>query len=221
MEWIEGTRRRALDRQALLARAAGYPYVWLDLGTGDGRYVTHLAAALPRWLVVGVDACREPLRERSRKAGPNTLFVVANALALPAELDGIAHRVSINFPWGSLLRAVATGDRPVLQNLRQACSPGALLEVIIGLDPERDRTEVLRLGLEPMTVAYIDSTLKPRYREAGFEMRDRGVLPDEAWPRLQTTWAKRLRGNASRSVFRLVARAVPQPWLVELHNDGT
>jgi hypothetical protein len=82
------------------------------------------------------------------------------------------------------------------------------LEVILGLDPDRDRSEVARLGLEAMSVAYVDSTLTPKYRDAGFEVLERGVLPAGDWPQIQTSWAKRLRGSSSRSVFYVVARAV-------------
>ena len=186
------------------------------IGTGDCVYVYQSALHNPRKLYIGVDASPRPLEKVSEKIHrkptkgglPNALFVQAAVEDLPSELDGVADEVHVHFPWGSLLRAVATGDSSVLQNLRRLCSPGALLEVILGIDPDRDRTEVERLGLEPLSVAYIDSTLTPRYREAGFEVTERGVLPEEAWSRLQTSWAKRLGGSSSRSVFYIVARAV-------------
>lgn len=187
----------------------------IDIGTGDGLYVYQSARRNPRKFYIGVDASPRPLEKVSEKIHrkpskgglPNALFVQAAVEDLPAELDGIADEVHVHFPWGSLLRGVATGDRRVLQNLRRVCSPGALLEVILGLDPERDRTEMERLGLEPLSVAFIDSILTPRYRKEGFEVMDRGVLPEEDWLRLQTSWAKRLRGGGGRSVFHIVARA--------------
>ena len=40
--------------------------------------------------VVGVDAYRENLRKASRRAPDNALYNVANALALPRELGGMA-----------------------------------------------------------------------------------------------------------------------------------
>ena len=83
-----------------------------------------------------------------------------------------------------------------------------MLKVIIGLDPDRDRAEVLRLGLAPFSIAYIDSTLTPRYKKGGFEVVERGMLPPAEWPKLETSWARRLRGDGSRSVFYILARAV-------------
>jgi 16S rRNA (adenine(1408)-N(1))-methyltransferase len=193
----------------------------IDIGTGDGLYVYQSARSNPRKFYIGVDASPRPLEKVSEKIHrkpakgglPNALFVQAAVEDLPSEQDGVADEVHIHFPWGSLLRAAATGDRLVLQNLRRICSPGALLEVIFGLDPDRDRTEIIRLGLESLSVAYIDSTLTAKYREAGFEVLERGELPSSAWPQLQTSWAKRLQGNSGRSVFCLVARAMDSPSL--------
>jgi hypothetical protein len=120
----------------------------------------------------------------------------------------VADEVHVHFPWGSLLRAVASGDRAVLQNLRRICSQGALLEVVIGLDPSRDRSEIERLGLPALSTDYLDSVLLPRYRDAGFEIFERGTLLPAAWPTLHTSWARRLQGNINRSLFYFIARAI-------------
>lgn len=194
MELINGRHRHALDRAALLARAAAYPYVWLDLGTGDGRFVAHLATALPRWLVVGVDTCREPLRERSRAAAPNALFVIANALALPGELDGLAHRVSINFPWGSLLEGLVAGDVGLLGGLNRVTRPDALLEVRL------NGGAVAELGLTPEAcLERVQHTLSA----AGWWCGPATQLQRRQLRSLPTTWARRLAHG-------------PQPWALTL-----
>ncbi|MGH9675172.1 MAG: hypothetical protein ACRD44_18530, partial [Bryobacteraceae bacterium] len=96
------------------------------------------------------------------------------------------------------------GDAAVLGNLRRICAPGASLEVVIGLDQERDRTETERLGIAPMTREYVDTVLAARYHEAGFELLP--ARPTVAWP--QTTWAKRLRGGDGRRLFHVTGRAL-------------
>lgn len=169
----------------------------------------------PERFYIGVDANPRPLekvseqihRKPAKGGAPNALFVQAAVEELPPELDGVADEVHVQFPWGSLLGAVVLGEPVVLQNLRRICSPRARLEVVIGLDPERDRSEMDRLGLPPMSLPYIDSALASRYREAGFEVLARGLLPAADWAKLQTTWAKRLRGGGNRQVFYVVARA--------------
>jgi 16S rRNA (adenine(1408)-N(1))-methyltransferase len=189
--------------------------VVIDVGTGDGLFVYECARRNPNKFYIGIDANPRPLEKVSEKIHrkpakgglPNVLFLQAAMEDLPSELDGVADEVHVHFPWGSLLRAVAAGDGAVLRNLRRVCSPGALLEVVIGLDPDRDRSEIERLGLRPISTAYVDSVLAPNYRDVGFEIVERGVIPASEWPRLQTSWAKRLRGNTSRPLVYIIARA--------------
>lgn len=188
----------------------------IDLGTGDGRFVVESARRHPEKLYVGVDANPRPLEKiserihrRPAKGGlPNVLFVQAAVEVLPADLDGIASEVYVHFPWGSLLRAVAAGDPLILGNLRRISAPGALLRVVIGMDPNRDRTELERLEIEPLSLAMIDAALAPRYLEAGFEILERRALSASDWAQLETSWAKRLRGAGGRSVFLIAAQAV-------------
>ncbi|HYO90624.1 MAG TPA: class I SAM-dependent methyltransferase [Pyrinomonadaceae bacterium] len=187
----------------------------IDIGTGDGLFVYQCARENPKKFYIGVDANTRPLEKLSEKVHrkpakgglPNVLFLQASVEDLPPELDKVANEVHIHFPWGSLLQAVAAGHTQALQNIRRVCADGALLEIVIGLDPERDRTELARLSLPPLTVEHVDSVLAIKYREAGFEIRERGVTPASVWPELRTSWAKRLKGNANRSLLYIIARA--------------
>jgi 16S rRNA (adenine(1408)-N(1))-methyltransferase len=187
----------------------------IDIGTGDGLFVYQCAREHPRKFYIGIDANPRPLEKISEKIHrkpskgglSNVIFIQAAVEDLPTELDAVANEVHIHFPWGSLLRGVATGDQAVLSNLRRICSQGALLEVVIGLDPERDRSEIERLGLPVLSTAFIDSVLFPKYSDAGFEIFEQGVLSPTEWPGLQTSWAKRLQGNVGRSVIYIIARA--------------
>ena len=190
--------------------------VIIDIGTGDGRFVYQSARQNPNKLYIGIDPNARPLEKISEKihrkpakgGAPNVLFVQASVEDLPSELNGVADEVHVHFPWGSLLRAVATGDVAMLQNLRRICSPGALLEVVIGLDPARDQTEIDRLGLTSLSLEFIDKQLVPNYGAAGFEVIERGVLAASEWPEFNTSWAKRLQGNESRAITYLIARAI-------------
>lgn len=184
----------------------------IDIGTGDGLFVYQCARSNPNKFFIGIDPNIRPLEKVSEKIHrspnkgglPNVLFLQAAIEDLPAELQGVADEVHVHFPWGSLLRIVVAGDQTGLQNLRRICSPGAILEVLIGLDPERDRSEINRLGLS----AELDkSEISARYRAAGFETIEQGILEQSEWPKLQTSWAKRLRGNQARNLIYIIARA--------------
>ena len=187
----------------------------IDIGTGDGLFVYQSARRNPQKFYIGVDASPRPLEKVSEKVHrkpakgglPNVLFVQAAVEDLPPELDNVADEVHIHFPWGSLLRAVAAGDLEVLRNLRRICAEKALLEVVIGLDPERDISELERLELPPLSLEHVDSVLAPEYRNAGFEIFESGIIAPSEWPEFQTSWAKRLKGNTSRSLLYIIARA--------------
>lgn len=190
--------------------------VIIDIGTGDGRFVYQSARQNPNKLYIGIDPNARSLEKISEKihrkpakgGAPNVLFIQAAVEDLPPELNGVADEVHVHFPWGSLLRAVATGEITVLQNLRRICAPGALLEIVIGLDPARDQTEIERLGLTPLSIEFIEKQLAPNYRAAGFQIIERGILAASEWPELSTSWAKRLHGNDQRNIAYIIARAV-------------
>jgi hypothetical protein len=95
----------------------------------------------------------------------------------------------------------------VLDGLHRIASQGAWLEVLIGIDEDRDAREAERLRLPALTDEYLQSPLSPRYAQAGFDVRRTGLIPQSEWQHLETTWAKRLRGNDRRRMVFVVARA--------------
>lgn len=150
----------------------------------------------PNKFYIGIDPNVRPLEKISEKihrkpakgGTPNVLFIQSAVEDLPPELDGVADEVHVHFPWGSLLRAVATGDLDVLRNVRRICSHGALLEVVIN--------------------DHISDQLVERYRSVGFEILEHGSVPVAQWSKFESTWARRLKQNENRSVVYLIARAV-------------
>jgi len=190
--------------------------VIIDIGTGDGRFVYQSARRNPKKFYIGIDPNVQPLEKISEKihrkpakgGAPNVLFIQAAVEDLPPELNGVADELHVHFPWGSLLRTVATADVSALRHLRKICSLGALLEVVIGIDPVRDRSELDRLGITELTLQHIDEVLTPKYAEARFELTERGIVPASEWPEFNTSWAKRLQQSEQRPITYLIGRAV-------------
>ena len=190
--------------------------VIVDIGTGDGQYVYHSARQNPTKFYIGIDPNVRPLKKLSEKiyrnqakgGTPNALFIQAAVEDLPVELDGVADEVHVHFPWGSLLKAVCQGDLNVLQGIRGICAPDASLEVVVGIDPERDAAEISRLGLEVLSVDYIDNVLRQRYLSANFHLAERGLFPNSNTASIKSSWAKRLKGNSNRPITYWVARAI-------------
>jgi 16S rRNA (adenine(1408)-N(1))-methyltransferase len=123
-------------------------------------------------LFVGVDAIADNLRNASRRADTNSLFGRLALEDAPGELVGFADRLTVLFPWGSLLRAVALAERDGLARLRALCGPGA------------DVRFVFELHSDP-------PDLERRYLDSGLALSGAPV-PVEAARALPTTWAKKL-----------------------------
>jgi 16S rRNA (adenine(1408)-N(1))-methyltransferase len=190
--------------------------VVIDIGTGDGRFVSAAARKNPRKFFIGIDANVKPLKKPSTKAMrkpakgglPNAMFIQAAVEELPNELNAAADEIHIHFPWGSLLKAVACGDTKVIGSLRRIAGVDCLLEIVIGIDPVRDRTEILRLGIPEITRDYVRQVLRKKYLDAGFELVDHRQLDVAEWSQIDTSWAKRLGVNKQRKVTYLIFEAV-------------
>lgn len=194
----------AADAAEVAAWAARYEHVVVDLGTGDGRSVLRLARERPAIGAVGIDLCEANLRRAARAAGDNTIFLVADALALPATLARVADAITVAFPWGSLLRGLLNGDPGLLAGLRALGRPGATISVSVN-------------GGAFAEAGWDADTGGERIRDvlgaAGFEVGACRVLGPAELRQLPSTWAKRLAfGRDPRAVrieARLIASAVP------------
>jgi 16S rRNA (adenine(1408)-N(1))-methyltransferase len=183
MESIRGKQACHIGAVMLAARLAGYREVLVDIGTGDGRYVRHVAQRQPTWFAIGIDACRENLRAVSRRSSANALFLIANALALPDDLRGVATRITINFPWGSLLRGLLDGDPALFTGLATLARPGATLEIRLNGGALVEAGYALDAGV---------TRIQRAIRASGFSLRQSAVLDADALRIYPTTWAKRL-----------------------------
>jgi 16S rRNA (adenine(1408)-N(1))-methyltransferase len=186
--------------------------VSLDLGTGDGRLPLAWAREQPQRLFIGLDANAKGLRlvsgRASRERTANLLYVRAAVESLPRELDGIADRVTVVLPWGSLLAAVALPTLESLRRVRAACQPGAELTVVLGTDPARDRAELQRLGLPSLEADALATRVEAGYRDAGFRIERVRPLPAAELQHFRSSWARRLAFGGARAFVQLGARAV-------------
>ncbi|MGZ9166778.1 MAG: class I SAM-dependent methyltransferase [Anaerolineales bacterium] len=171
METIRGRKSLEIDFERLMDRLVNYHRIVLDLGTGDGRYVRTLAEKHPGWFVIGVDSCRENMREHSQAKLQNMLFVIASAQGLPRELNGLVSHITINFPWGSLLESLLAGDPTFMRGLESITrattsldlrlNGGAFAEVGITLEAGAKEVyyNLLRVGWQVDEPAIVDATL--------------------------------------------------------------
>lgn len=137
----------------------------------------------------------------------NVVYVRAAVEGLPSELAGVADRVTIVLPWGSLLAAVVLPSIDILRDIRALCQPGAILTLLLAVDPVRDRAEILRLGLPPTRDPDLRSRLPEAYAAAGFDVTAVCSIGRDELARWPSSWARRLAHGRARSVFQVEARA--------------
>ena len=174
----------------------------LDLGTGDGRAVLRAARAQPRALAIGLDANADAMRRSARMAArpaskggtPNALFVVADACAMPTELQQLASEVRIVFPWASLLEGVLGRGDGMLARIASACRPGAEVRAWWSVT---DRDAVDDAPADAVRLAW---------EAAGFTVQAIGLADASAVAATESSWAKRLGvADGRRPAMALVA----------------
>ena len=133
--------------------------------------------------MIGIDTCRENLHQVSRKALPNALYLIANAEALPVELSGLASHITVNFPWGSLLKGLLKGGSRINENLCMIAQPGATLEITL------NSSALLKEGL---SLEQGGAMVRQALRMSGFDVKPPVTLDAEALRHYPTTWAKRM-----------------------------
>jgi 16S rRNA (adenine(1408)-N(1))-methyltransferase len=153
--------------------------------------------------VIGVDADATSMRAasarvaRRKTAIPNALFVVAAVESLPTEIHAVADRITINFPWGSLLRGVVEGSSDVLGPIARAAVSGAEVSLLFSIEPR----DVTSAGVRPP----IEGELSDRWTAGGFDVVDLRPAWTEEIAATGSSWAKRLRASSDRSVVLLRA----------------
>ena len=197
MEYICGKKTAQMDGLNLTDRLAGYARIGLDLGTGDGRFVEQQACQDPRTFYIGVDACRENLVEISRKAPGNALFVIANAETLPAELDGIADFITLNFPWGSLLEGLFQAESRLISGLQRVPKPGASLELRLNESAIRQSARTIEAARRQVLAAL---------ESGGFELNTVEKLEGKTFKNFPSNWARRLASGREGQVLYVAAR---------------
>lgn len=155
------------------------------------------AAAEPSTLVIGLDADAASMAESSRRAaGParkgglaNALFVLAAAEAPRAELCALATRVTVLFPWGSLLRGCLGADASVAHGIASLLAPDGTLELLLA-PAGRDGLDGL-----PTDPAAVIGAATATFDALGLRLVEAHAATDVEVRASGSTWARRLLSN--------------------------
>lgn len=179
------TANRAPHWSELQQWASGHTRLHLDLGTGDGTFTLRLARAHQEIGVIGVDTCLDHLHGSSRRLPANVRFVQANAVTMPLDALPRLHAVTINFPYGSLLREVITSEQRLLARLARSLTIGGRIEVRINERALADTVQNLMLGdANRAIIGALRATGRLRADSVPIDQRGLRTYP--------SSWSKRL-----------------------------
>ncbi len=158
--------------------------------------------------MIGVDANAELLREILHRATrkparggvPNALFGRLSLEESPGELARLADSLTVLFPWGSLLRAVAVPQVGALEKLAALGKPGAGIRFLYGYGATRESRTVEALELPELGGPSALRTLERGYAAAGLDVRARYVSREEV-ASVQSSWGKKLAFSGIERVF--------------------
>ena len=178
----------------------------VDFGTGDGAFAYRTARRWPSALVIGVDANPALMREVSQRASrkparggvPNVLFGRLSLEEAPGDLIGLADVLTVFFPWGSLLRAVAAPDNG-LRKLAAVGKRGGRIHFLYGYG-SRESAVVKELGVPELGSGDSLSYLEKAYAAAGLEVEAHYAAREDV-ALAESTWAKKLAFSPRARAF--------------------
>jgi 16S rRNA (adenine(1408)-N(1))-methyltransferase len=146
------------------------------------------------------EASRRAARAVERGGVPNALFVIAAAERPPTELLAIADELTINFPWGSLLRGALAIDEAAARGIAALLKPGASLRALISVTP-RDGLELGSLDKHGAA-----NELACRWARHGLQLAAVCPATEAETVASHSTWARRLGVGRTRPAWRVILR---------------
>lgn len=148
------------------------------------------------------DASRRAAPSGRHAGVPNAVFVVSGVDRLPSELSGLAARVSVRFPWGSLLRGALGLEPGMTAAIGRLVAPGGELAIMVSL-LERDVVESREAG--PFGARDI-ARIEAAFRREGIRLEDVHEMTPPELAATPSSWARRLRAGTDRPAWSVRLR---------------
>ena len=207
MKIVQGNKKLDLSKKDFLGLIITYKRVFLDIGTGDGRFVYKSALNNKENFHIGLDPVSSQFKEYSKKAVRkklhNILFVVGSAENMPKKLYQSIDEVFIIMPWGTLLQNLVLPSREFVNTLAKLVKPGGKLTIILGYSPEFEPSETKRLNLPKLSKNHLKDNLVKSLKSAGFKNSRIKQIDKDGLKALESTWSKKLAYGNIREMYEL------------------
>ena len=151
-------------------------------------------------------ASRRAVRLNADPVTRRAWFLVSGVERLPADLAGIAGRVTIRFPWGSLLRGALGLDPVVTGSIGRLLAPAGRLELTVSV-VGRDASAVTGLAGDLDGTAW--AGMAAAFGEHGIVLDEIRPLTSKDLATLHSSWSRRLRVGDDRPAWRVTFTRPP------------
>ena len=151
--------------------------------------------------MVGIDTCLDNVSIRHRAMPPNLRLIRADArnIATQSALRA-ADRITVNFPFGSLLRWLVDDADACIETLTEVAATGGMLEIRINASALRE------IGAAREGVArHLSDALA---HHSGWSTRS-GTMDQAALRAFPSTWGRRLGSGRESTALEVIARRQP------------
>lgn len=184
---------------------------FLDIGTGDGRYIYKKALENPNYLYIGIDPAKnveDYQREINRKRLKNAQLTQTSIENYNPKVSEFFDEITIILPWGNLLKYCVTVDLKFFEKISGWLKKDGEIKIIFGFNEELEEKQTKRLELKNLNEKEInflkDNYSKiPKLKLTHFE--NIFYLDLET---IESTWAKKLKFGADRSYFGVTLKKI-------------
>lgn len=127
-------------------------------------------------------------------------FLAAGVERLPEALDSLGDRVTVRFPWGSLLRGALGLDAAVTDSIARLVAPGGRLELTLSVV---GRDAPIKTGLAAGPGEAARTSMVTAFADHGLELDEIRELTADDLATLHSAWARRLRAGGDRPAWRV------------------
>ena len=188
-----------------------YSEVLIDIGTGNGKYPYKYAKKYPNSLAIGIDSAGDNMVKYSVKSQrklckgglDNVLYCTAAIESIPEALVDIGDKITVNFPWGSLLEGIVKGDNLILNAIVKMAKKNCFFRVVFSYTELYESGEIERRELPDLSISYIENTLVPYYNKKKIIITEIKLFSNEDLRKLNTLWAKKLMVSKKRDIYSI------------------
>lgn len=187
-----------------------YKERYLDIGTGDGRFVVKSALKHPSRFYLGIDPAKnieQYQREINRKKIKNAILLQTSFENFKIEpFTDFFSGITVILPWGNLLKYVSECNAEFFSKLSSILKESSECLIVFGYEEELESSQTQRLQLPELNEEYIEK-LKNLYENLPeFVLIKFNKISNNEINKVDSSWAKKLTFGRNRPYFKILLK---------------